>query len=201
MSPPRAVNLMMIFLLPALVCATSLRHKTYPAEDYLLADSSQMGMEDLISNQHAITTTGRGKNSISDAISKSDETPTSSHEAHQVSITSLLRGNYVTAVYEDDKCATVVSAVAYELNTCNYYEGYFLRSAATADTESETRYSDISCTYKSKLSSYIDYTASCVTTSNKQSTLAFVNANGVPPSSLAMASIRLVRIMSVLHAS
>ena len=97
----------------------------------------------------------------------------------------------------DDKCTTLVSSEAYVLNTCISVKDYFRKSAATADAVSETYYSDPSCTAKKELPIFIDYSASCVTTSKMQSTLAFVNSNGVPPSSLTMASIRLVHIMSL----
>ena len=192
MRNPRAINLV-FFLLSAIVCATSLRHQTYPAEDYAPNNSSRMRIEDFIRNQQAITANGWGEIGISDAMFESDGTPTSSHEAHQVSLASLLSGYYVTAVYADDKCTTLVSAVAYELNTCIAVKYYFPMNAATADAESETQYSDILCTAKEELSSYIDYTASCATMSKKRSTLAFVNSNGVLPSSPTMASIRLVK--------
>ena len=182
------------FLSPVLVCATSLRHQTYPDEDYAPNNSSQMRMEDFIRNQHALTSTWR---TMSGAVFESDRTPTSSHEAHQVSLASLLSGYYVTAVYMDDKCTTLVSAVAYELNKCIGVKDYFLKSAATGDAESETLYSDILCTAKESLSSYIDYTTSCAMIAEEQSTLNFVNSNGFLPSSLTMASIRLVHFISL----
>jgi hypothetical protein len=190
----------MFFLLPVLVRATSLRHQAHPAEDYLQTNSSQMRMEDLIRNQQALSAAGRGRNIISDAMLESDGIQTSPHETHHVSATSLLSGYYVTAVYMDDKCTTIMSAAAYELNACINYGKFFLKSAATADAESETKYSDISCTAKQSLSSYIDYTGTCADKSSyyaTSATLALVNSNGVPPSSLAMASIRYVHIISL----
>ena len=191
MRMPRAIYWMLL-LLPALACATSLRRQRHPDEGYLQTNLSHMRIEDLIRNQQAINAIGRSRNIISDAMPKSDETPTSLHETHQVSTTSLLNGYYVTAVYNDSECSTVMSAVAYELNTCIDYGNFFLKSAATADAESETKYSNNLCTAKESLSSYIDYTASCATISRKQSTLTLINSNGVSPSSLPMMSIRFV---------
>ena len=162
----------------------AIRHQTYPADD--------MRMENLVRNQQAITATSQNEHIVSNAILKSDRTPTSSHGTHQVSTTSPLSGCFVTAVYMDDKCTTVLSAVAFPLNTCIGYR----KIAATADTEFETIYSDLLCTAK-VISSYLDYTASCVTMANEQSTLAFVNSNGVLASTLTMASIRSVYIISL----
>ena len=197
MRPPNVINLM-FFLLPLLVCAISLRDKTYTADDYLLTNSSQMRMDDLVKNQRAITATWRKEIAMSNVKLKSDRTRTSSHGTSQVSTTSALSGYFVTALYVDDKCTTVLSAAAYELNTCIDYGTFFRKIGATADAESETYYSDVLCTARKKeLPSFIDYSASCVTTSKMQSTLAFVNSNGVPPSSLTMASIRLVHNMSL----
>jgi hypothetical protein len=194
MRTPCTINLK-FFLLPVVVYAASLRHQAHPAEIHLQTNSSQMRMEDLIRNQQAISAAGRGRNIISDAMLESNGTPTSPHETQQVSMTSLLSGYYVTAVYMDDKCTTVMWAAAHELNACINYGKFFLKSAATADTESETEYTDILCAAKQSLSSYIDYTGTCAATFLKRSTMAFINSNGVPPSSLAMASIRYVQII------
>jgi hypothetical protein len=194
MRTPCAINLM-FFLLPVLVCANLLRHHAHPAEVRLLTNSSQMRMEDLVRDQQAISAIGRGRNIISDAITKSDRTLTSPYESHEASKTSLLSGYYVTAVYIDDKCTTVTSAAAYELNACIKYREFYIKNAATANTESVTEYSDMSCTVKKSSSSYIDYTSTCAAMILNRSTLAFINSNGVLPSSLAMASIRCVHII------
>lgn len=154
-----------------------------------------MKMDDLIMNQQAITAAGRNEKIAFDMSLKSYGTPPFPHETQQVSTASLLSGYYVSAVYIDDKCTTVVSATAYELNSCISYGKYFLKNAATADAESETKYSDLSCTAKDSLSEYIDYTSTCAKMSQNQSTLALVNSNGVFPSSLNMASIRLARMI------
>ena len=187
MRAPFAINLMPLFL-PELVCATSLRHQSYPAADYLPIKSSLN--EDVIRNQQVITTIRRNENSILDMTLKSDGTPTSSDQTHQQLTTSLLNGYYVTAVYIDDKCSTVMSAVAYELNTCIDYGKFFLKCTATAEAESETKYSDRLCTAKESLADYIDYTGTCTTMPQRQSTLSLINSNGALPSSLTMASIR-----------
>ena len=132
--------------------------------------------------------------------------PSLAPTAFSSTLTSELSGYTVTAEYSDDECNILKSAVSYPLNSCIEYttkygvSGY-AKYAATAYTIARTEYSDSLCkTAMSALGpTYIDYTASCVDVSNTwiSATLAIVNANGVPPSSITMASIRLVHTMSL----
>ena len=128
--------------------------------------------------------------------------PSLAPTAFSSALTLELSGYSVAAQYSDDKCTLITSAVSYPLNSCNDYTStypyYYAKSTATAYTITRTVCFDPLCkTAASRTDpTYLDYTASCATTSKMQSTLAFVNSNGVPPSSLTMASIRLVHIMS-----
>ena len=122
--------------------------------------------------------------------------------------TAALSGYYVTARYSDAKCAMIESAVSYPLNSCNKYgsnswESLYAKFTATASAIARTEYSDSLCTTAvSELGPiYLDYTGTCVDSSEAPlyiaSSLASVNSNGVPASSLTMASIRLVLIISL----
>ena len=120
--------------------------------------------------------------------------------------TAALSGYYVTARYSDAKCALIESAVSYPLNSCNDDAdglGGYVKYTATASAIARTEYSDSSCTTAvSELGPiYLDYTGTCVDSSEAPvyiaSSLASVNSNGDPISSLTMASIRLVLIISL----
>ena len=128
--------------------------------------------------------------------------PSLAPTAFSSALTSELSGYTVTAKYSDNKCKILTSAVSYPLNSCNDYESGYAKYAANAYTIARTEYSDSLCkTATSTLGpTYIDITTSCTSLNLRSvvpsSTLAIVNANGVPPSSLPMASIRLVHTMS-----
>ena len=132
--------------------------------------------------------------------------PSLAPTAFSSALTLQLSGYAVRAQYSDDKCTLITSAVSYPLNSCNdhatkYGVSGYAKYTATAYTIARTEYSDSLCeTATSTLGPvYIDYTGACVDDSKYplSATLALVNANGVPPSSLTMASIRLVHIMSL----
>lgn len=122
--------------------------------------------------------------------------------------TAALSGYYVTAQYSDSKCTTLTYAVSHPLNSCNEYESKsgesgYVKFTATASAIARTEYSDSLCTAAvSELGpTYLDYTGTCVDSSEAPvyiaSSLASVNSNGVPASSLTMASIRLVLIIGL----
>ena len=131
--------------------------------------------------------------------------PSLAPTAFSSALTSELSGYSVAAKYSDNECTLLTSAVSYPLNSCNDhnrvpYRGIYAKYTATAYTMAQKLCVDPLCKSASSRSepTYIDYSAVCATTSNKQSTLALVNSNGVPPSSLAMASIRSVHTISLL---
>ena len=120
--------------------------------------------------------------------------------------TAALSGYYVTARYSEDRCTKITSAVSYPLNSCNNDAdglGGYVKYTATASTIARTEYSDLSCTtaVSTPLPIYIDYSATCKSILSymyvPSNTLISINSNGVPPSSLTMASIRLVHIISL----
>ena len=113
--------------------------------------------------------------------------------------TAALSGYYVTALYSEDRCTKITSAVSYPLNSCNDDVnglGGYVKYTATASAIARTEYSDSSCTTAvSELGPiYLDYTGMCTSPNSytyvRSNTLITVNSNGVPPSSLTMASIR-----------
>ena len=124
--------------------------------------------------------------------------PSLAPTAFSSALTLELSGYSVAAKYSDNKCNILTSAVSYPLNSCNEHESGYAKYTATAYSIARTEYSDSLCkTATSTLGpTYIDYTALCVDDS-ESSGLALVNANGVPPSPLPMASIRLVHTMSL----
>ena len=116
----------------------------------------------------------------------------------------LESGYSVVAQYTDPSCAVFKSAVSHPLNSCNEYtstlgvSGY-VKYTTSAYAIARTEYSDASCTTAVSIlgPAYIDFTGTCK--SVKTGVLSFpslisVNSNGVPPSSITMASIRLVPI-------
>ena len=120
--------------------------------------------------------------------------------------TAALSGYYVSTQYLDTGCTMTTSAVSYPLNSCNDDVnglGGYVKYTATASAIARTEYSDSSCTTAvSELGPiYLDYTGTCVDGSEAPlyiaSSLVSVNSNGVPASSLTMASIRLVLIISL----
>lgn len=131
--------------------------------------------------------------------------PSLAPTAFSLALTLQLSGHFVTAQYSDDKCITITSAVSHPLNSCNEYESKsgesrYAKYTATPYTIARTEYSDSLCmTAVSTLGpTYIDYTGTCVNGYIYATTkLAVVNSNGVPPSSLPMASIRSVPIISL----
>ena len=121
-----------------------------------------------------------------------------------LALTLQLSGYFVRAQYSDTSCTTITSAVSYPLNVCSYHPegvGDFVKYTATAYAIATTMYSDSLCmTAVSTFgSTYTDYTGTCVGDSetSKSSSISSVNSNGVPPSSLPMASIRSVPIISL----
>ena len=123
-----------------------------------------------------------------------------------LALTLQLSGYFVRAQYSDDRCTTITSAVSHPLNSCNEYESKsgesrYAKYTATPYTIARTEYSDSLCmTAVSTLGpTYTDYTGTCVDDNvyAMAATLAVVNSNGVPPSSLPMASIRSVPIISL----
>ena len=121
-----------------------------------------------------------------------------------LALTLQLSGYFVRAQYSDDRCTTITSAVSHPLNVCSYHPegvGDFVKYTATAYAIATTMYSDSLCmTAVSTFGpTYTDYTGTCVGDSetSKSSSISSVNSNGVPPSSLPMASNRLVPIISL----
>ena len=130
--------------------------------------------------------------------------PSLAPTAFMSALTLELSGYSVTAQYSDDRCTVITSAVSYPLNSCNEYQSKngvseYAKYTATAYTIARTVYSDPLCKIATSTLGpvYIDYSALCATTSNEQSTLALVNSNGFPLSTLTMASIRSVHITSL----
>ena len=132
--------------------------------------------------------------------------PSLAPTAFSSALTLELSGYSVATKYSDNKCTMIASAVSYPLNSCNDYENMigvrgYAKYTATAYTIARTEYSDPLCkTATSALGPvYIDYMSTCSNNISYalSSTIDVVNANGVPPSSLTMASIRLVCIMSL----
>ena len=134
--------------------------------------------------------------------------PSLAPTAFSSALTLELSGYTVTAEYSDDECTLLTSAVSYPLNSCNEYTTIygttgFVKHTATAYTIARTLYSDSLCmTATSTLGPvYIDYSVSCDVLNFDDFMalpgLVFVNSNGVPPSSLTMASIRLVHFISL----
>lgn len=120
--------------------------------------------------------------------------------------TAALSGYYVTARYSEDRCTKITSAVSYPLNSCNDDAdglGGYVKYTATASTVARNKYSDSLCTtpVDKSVSIYLDYTGMCTSLIfglfTVSSGLITVNSNGVPPSSLTMASIRSVPIISL----
>ena len=131
--------------------------------------------------------------------------PSLAPTAFSSALTLELSGYSVTAHYSDDRCTLLRSAVSYPLNSCTEYRSQHVKYTATAYSIARTEYSDSSCkTATSALGAvYIDHSVLCAPLDFNfgsfwtQPGLAIVNANGVPPSSLAMASIRLVRVTCI----
>ena len=134
--------------------------------------------------------------------------PSAAPTAFSSALTLQLSGYSVSAQYSDDRCTTMISAVSYPLNSCNdnkdmFRMGGYEKYTATAYTIARTEYSDSLCTTAvSALGpTYTDYTGTCKSINFlsyiTSPGLILVNSNGVPPSSLAMASIRLVLITSI----
>ena len=131
--------------------------------------------------------------------------PSLAPTAFSLALTMQLSGYFVRAQYSDDRCTTITSAVSHPLNSCNEYESKsgesrYAKYTATPYTIARTEYSDSLCmTAVSTLGpTYTDYTGTCVDDNVYATTkLAVVNSNGVPPSSLPMASIRSVLIISL----
>ena len=117
-----------------------------------------------------------------------------------------LSGYSVRTQYSDDKCTIISSAASYSLNSCNNYAGGlggYVKYTATAYTIAQpvdiiawTRYSDSLCF--TAVSTYRPTTRTRVE-NLFQTTMTFVNSNGVPPSFLSLASIRLVHIIIYSH--
>lgn len=116
----------------------------------------------------------------------------------------LESGYSVVAQYTDPSCTVFKSAVSHPLNSCNEYtstlgvSGY-VKYTTTAYAIARTEYSDASCTTAVSIlgPTYTDFTGTCKSVNTgilSFPSLISVNSNGVPPSSLTMASIRFVPI-------
>ena len=113
-----------------------------------------------------------------------------------VSVTSSptalpLTGYYVRANYNDAACQSILFSESFRLNSCNRNDDKtYTIYTATASTESETRYTDSSCSkvLTPTITTSLSLSGACDGKERKT-----VSVSGVPESSTSMGSLRCVR--------